>query len=101
MAVRRRTERGGFVGTGERGEIVRDCFGNGRQRSLFVSGAPGGEVIPVGAEGAQGVGRFGGEQEGAGLGFVRGQRSPGGGGVGGSARYLPRSPDCSGTNTFI
>ncbi len=30
-----------------------DGFGNGRQKSLFVSGVPGGEVIPVGAVGAQ------------------------------------------------
>jgi hypothetical protein len=43
-------KRGGFVGPGESRQIVSDGFGYGRQRSLFVSGAPGGEVIPVGRQ---------------------------------------------------
>ena len=67
---------GGFVRPGERGQIIRDGFGNGGQRRLPVLRAPGFEMIPVGPVGAEGVGSFGGAEEGAGLRLVVRKRFP-------------------------
>jgi hypothetical protein len=52
---------------GESSQIVGDRFGNVGQRSLFVSAAPGGEVVPVGAVSTQGVDRLRSEKKSAGL----------------------------------
>jgi hypothetical protein len=83
------------MGTGKRCQIIGDRFGKGRERGLFVSRAPGGEVIPVGAVSTQGVDGLRSEQKARACGShaARGfRRSTVRALSGGEAASLPCSP---------